>query len=319
MAQETNTFSSYQAIGNREDLTDEIHMISPTDTPFQSAIRKSVAKAVTHEWQEDALADAVADNASIEGDEISVVTAAPTVRLGNTCQILEKNARVTGTQEAVDKAGRNKEMAYQVAKRLKELKRDLESSLLANQIRVVGNDSTARRMAGLPTFLTVSSRGPGAGTAGADPVGADGTAAATDANAQRAFIESQLQAVHQELWTEGADPTLLMVGPHNRTVASTFTGGATKFDKTEDKKLYATIDVYVGDFGDLKIVPNRFQRARDAYLVDPNYAKLCYLRKPSSQDIAINGDNRTKQIIMEVTLEVCARKSHGVVADLTTA
>jgi hypothetical protein len=319
MTQETNTFSTHQAIGNREDLTDEIHMISPTDTPFQSAIRKSTAKAVHHEWQEDALANAVANNAKIEGDAISVELSAPTVRLGNYAQILEKNARVTGTQEAVDKAGRNREMAYQVAKRLKELKRDLESSLLANQARVVGNDSTARRMAGLPTWLTVSSRGPGSGTAGANPVGANGTAAATDANAQRAFLESQVQAVHQALWNEGADPTILMVGPHNRTVASTFTGGATKFDKTEDKKLYATIDVYVGDFGDLKIVPNRFQRAREAFLVDPNYAKLCYLRRPFSQDIAINGDNKTKQIIMEATLEVCNRKAHGVVADLTTA
>ena len=313
MAQETNTFSSYDAIGNREDLTNEIHMISPTDTPFQSAIRKASAKAVYHEWQEDSLAAASGSNAQIEGDTISVDAAAATTRLGNYTQILEKNARVTGTQEAVDKAGRNREMAYQVAKRMKELKRDLETSLLANNARVAGNDSTAREMAGLPAWLTVDSRA-GDGTA---PTG-DGTDAAVDGTA-RAFTEAMVKAVHQELWNEGADPSILMVGPHNKTVASTFTGGATKFDKTEDKKLYATIDVYVGDFGDLKIVPNRFQPASMAFLVDPAYAKLCYLRKPFSQDIAINGDNRTKQILMEATLEVCNRKSHGVVADLTTS
>lgn len=314
MAQETNTFSSYQAIGNREDLTDEIHMISPTETPFQAAIKKGTAKATYHEWQQDSLAAAVANNAKIEGDAISVAASTATSRLGNWTQILEKNARVTGTQEAVDKAGRNREMAREVAKRMKEIKRDLESSLLANQARVVGNDSTARRLAGLPSWLTVASRG----ATGADPVGADGTAAATDGD-QRAFTEDQVKAVHQELYTEGADPTILMVGPHNRTVASTFTGGATKFDKTEDKTLYATIEVYKGDFGDLKIVPNRFQRTRDAFLVDPTMAKLAYLRRPFSQDISINGDNRTKQILMEVTLEVCNTKAHGTVADLTVS
>ena len=318
MAQEADTFSSYDAIGNREDLTNEIHMISPTDTPFQSAIKKGSAKAVYHEWQQDSLAAASGSNAQIEGDTISVDSPAATTRLGNYCQILEKNARVTGTQEAVDKAGRSREMAYQMAKRMKELKRDLETSLLANNARVAGNDSTAREMAGLNAWLTVSDRGPGAGTAGADPTG-DGSNAATAANAQRAFTEDQVKAVHQELWNEGADASILMVGPHNKTVASTFTGGATKFDKTEDKKLYATIDVYVGDFGDLKIVPNRFQPARDAFLIDPSMAKLCYLRRPFSQDIAINGDNRTKQILTEVTLEVCNTKAHGVVADLTTA
>lgn len=313
MAQETNTFSSYDAIGNREDLTNEIHMISPTDTPFQSAIKKATAKAVYHEWQEDSLAAASGSNAQIEGDAISVDAATATTRLGNYCQILEKNARVTGTQEAVDKAGRNREMAYQVAKRMKELKRDLETSLLANNVRVAGNDSTARELGGLPTFAGVVND-----AADATPPTGDGTDIHTDGT-PRAFSETILKAAQQAAWNEGADPSILMVGPYNKTVASTFNGGATKFDKTEDKKLYATVDVYVGDFGDLKIVPNRFQPADMAFLVDPSMAKLCYLRRPFSQDIAVNGDNRTKQILMEATLEVCNTKAHAMIADLTTS
>ena len=150
-------FSTYDAIGNREDLSNVIYMISPTNTPFMSGIDKSTADATLHEWQTDALA-AAADNAVIEGDDATTDVATATTRLTNYTQISDKVPRVTGTQEVVNKAGRRSEMAYQIAKRSKELKRDIETGLLKDSAKVAGNDSTARESAGLPTWIATCTR-----------------------------------------------------------------------------------------------------------------------------------------------------------------
>ena len=143
MAQVTGTFSSYDAVGQREDLTDIIYSIAPTDTPFMSGIAKEQASAVFHEWQTDSLAAATANNAQIEGDEISFSAPSATTRLGNRTQISRKSVIVSGTLDTVSKAGRNNELAYQISKASKELKRDMETILTANQAPVTGNDSTA--------------------------------------------------------------------------------------------------------------------------------------------------------------------------------
>src|SRR5690625_4510623 len=153
MAQPSNTFSSYDAVGNREDLSDIIYDISPDATPLLSAIGKNKARGSLHEWQTDALAAADADNAQIEGDEAVTDASAPTTRLNNYTQISSKVARVTGTQESVDKAGRRSEMAYQMAKRMKEIKTDVEARLLSNKAKVAGTDLVARQAAGLQTWI----------------------------------------------------------------------------------------------------------------------------------------------------------------------
>jgi hypothetical protein len=122
MTAPSGTFQTHQAIGNREDLTDAIYNLSPTETPFVTMAAKVKAKAVNHEWQTDELA-AAASNANIEGDDSSTNTAVPTVRLNNYCQIFKKTIQVSGTQESVNKAGRDSEIAYQLMKRGKEIKR----------------------------------------------------------------------------------------------------------------------------------------------------------------------------------------------------
>ena len=132
MTQVENAFDTYEAIGNREDLINQIYDISPTKTPFLSGTARNTASATLHEWQTDALVAAASDNAQLEGDEVTRAASLPTTRLNNSCQISRKDATVTGTQDVVDKAGRTREMAYQMMKRTKELKRDMESSLLAN-------------------------------------------------------------------------------------------------------------------------------------------------------------------------------------------
>lgn len=316
MAQPSNTFSSYDAVGNREDLIDRIYSISPTETPFLTGVGRTKATATYHEWQTDSLAAAAA-NAVIEGDEATTDASAATTRLGNYTQIMDKVARTTGTQEAVNKAGRKSEMAHQLAKRSQELKRDLEFALVGvNNAKVAGDDSTAREMASVQSWIaTNTDKSTGGTVAGVDPTG-DGTDARTDGD-QRAFTEDMLKTVVQGCWNEGGNPTVLMVGAHNKQVVSGFTGGATRFDKSEDKKLNAAIDVYVSDFGELKIVPNRFMRARDALVLDMSMWKVAYLRPFVTKDLARTGDSERKQILVEATLQASQEAASGIIADLT--
>src|SRR5258705_1791751 len=180
MALPSQTFSTYAAIGNREDLSDVIFRIAPTDPPFMSAIEREKASAVNHEWQTQALASVDTANAVLEGDDATTDNVTATVRLGNICQISDKVARVTGTQQAVDHAGRDDELAYQEMLKGLELKRDMESILCGtNQAKNAGNTSTARVTASVLSWIkTNTSKGTAGGAA--DPSAADGTGTRTD-------------------------------------------------------------------------------------------------------------------------------------------
>ena len=315
MAQVTNTYSTYDAVGEREDLSDIIYSISPTDTPFMSGIAKENATAVFHEWQTDALAAAASDNYQIEGDEISFAAPSATTRLGNRTQISRKSVIVSGTLDSVSKAGRNNELAYQISKASKELKRDMETSLTANQAPVTGDDSTPRRLAGLESWIkTNTSKG---GGSGADPT-TSGTNARTDGT-QRAFTEDQLKSVIKSVWNAGGDPTMVMVGPFNKQKLSGFTGNSTRFDAGADATLYTSVDVYASDFGQLQVVPNRFSRDRDAWVLDMNYWGIAFLRDFTMHELAKTGDTEKRQLLVEATLESRNEGASGLVADLTTS
>lgn len=320
MAIVTNTFTRYSAIGIREDLSNVIYNISPEETPFISNVSRENVKNTYFEWQTDALAAASASNAALEGDDISSFQAVtPTARVGNYTQISTKNVIISGTLEAVDKAGRRSELTYQLAKMGSELKRDMESALLANQAAVAGNTTTARRTAGLPAWLTSNTN---FGTGGADPtVGSTPTAARTDGT-QRAFTEALLKDVIAEVWTSGGTPKMLMVGAFNKQAASAFSGIATKFRDVpagQQAQIIGAADVYVSDFGTVNIVPNRFQRARDAFVVDPEYASLAILRPIQQTELAKTGDAEKRLMLVEYGLKVSNQAAHGIVADLTTS
>lgn len=314
MALPTNATSTYAINGIREDLSDIIYDVSPTDTPFLSMAGRTEATSTYHEWQVDSLAAAAA-NYVIEGDDATTDAVSATTRRGNYTNISDKVARVTGTSRAVNTAGREDEMDYQVLKRAKELKRDMETVLLSNNARVAGNDTTARECAGLPAwiFTNVDRNG------GANPTG-DGTDARTNGT-QRAFTEDQVKTVMQLCWENGGTPTVLMTGSFNRQIASSFTGGKTGFQKADDSTLHATYDVYESDFGALKMIPNRFQPARDAYLLQMDMWKVAFMpgRNMVTYDLAKTGDTDRKQVLAEYTLEACNEKASGIVADLTTS
>ena len=316
MALETNAFATYEAVGNREDLTNAIYRIDPTDTPFISGIERAKANATKHEWQTQALA-AAASNKQLEGDAFSAAAATPTVRLSNECQISYKVARVTNTQRVVNKAGRGDEMTYQMMLKGLELRRDLEVNVAGtNQAKATGTDTAARALASVLSWLkTNTSKG---GGSGADPSAADGTGTRTDGT-QRAFTESLLKTVLQSAWTNGGKPDTIMVGAFNKQQFSTFTGRSSPIEQASSKKIVAAVDAYESDFGRLKVVPNRFMRTRDCLVLQMDMWAKATLRDMNTIDIAVTGDSVSKAIVTEMTIEARNEKASGIVADLTTA
>lgn len=324
MAQPTNLFDRYDATNSvREDLANIIYNISPEDTVFMSNVGRDTAKQTYTEWQTDALAAASTTNAQIEGDDAAADSLAATNRVGNYTQISRKVVATSGTLEAVDTAGFRSAMAYQMAKAASELKRDMETALLFNQAAAAGNSSTARKTAGLPAWLRSNVS---AGSGGGNPTMSstnDGypNAARTDGT-QRTFTETMLKDVIQSVWTNGGTPKLLLVGPFNKRTASSFAGiAAARFnvDGAKPSTIIGAADIYVSDFGNVSIVPSRFQRERDAFVVDPEYAAVSYLRNFQTADLSKTGDSEKKMIVVEYALKVRTEKAHGIIADLTTS
>jgi hypothetical protein len=318
MALPAGAFATYEAVGNREDLSDIIYRIDPTDTPFLSGIDREKADAVNHEWQLQRLA-AVGTNAQLEGDDVVADTTTPTVRRGNIAQISRKAPRVTGTQRAVDHAGRGDEMAYQEMLKGLELKRDMENQLVGRNVaKNAGNDTTARVTASVLSWIKTNTN---VGVGGVDPAAADGTGTRTDAGTQRAFQETQLKDVLQKIWTTGGKPDTIFTGAFNKQVFSTFTGRATPTEDTRAKKITASVTAYDSDFGMLNIVPNRFQRPRDVLVVQMDMWACAYLngRKMVSFPLAKTGDSDLKVLISEYALVSRNEAASGGVFDLTTS
>jgi hypothetical protein len=318
MALPANTFTTYSAVGNREDLSDEIYRIDPTETPFITGIDKSKATAVLHEWQTQALAAASGANAQLEGDDVTRDAATATVRLGNVCQISRKVPAVTGTQRSVNSAGRGDEMEYQEMLKGLELRRDMESVIVgSNQAKATGNTTTPRKTASVLSWIKSNTS---AGSGGADPAAADGTGTRTDGT-QRAFTEAQLKTVLNAIWTNGGKPDTIMTGAFNKQVFSTFTGRSTPTQDAAAKKITASVQVYESDFGTLRIVPNRFQRARDVLVLQMDMWGIAYLngRKFVSTPVAKTGDSDARLLLSEYALEARNEKASGGVFDLTTS
>lgn len=317
MAVPTNTFQRHQAIGNREDLADIIYDVSPEDTPFISNVSKVKASNTLHEHQTDVLASP-ASNQQVEGDDASNTAVTPTVRIGNYVQILSKTTQVSGTMGALDLAGRRSEMAYQIARRGVELKKDLEFALVRNQASSAGSASAARVMGGLESGISTNIS---SGTGGSTTAISGATWTAPTDGTQRAFTETLLKTVIKSMWTNGGDPKIAMMGPSNKQTFSSFSGIADNrymVPGEEQGKIIGACDVYVSDFGTTLTVPSRIQRDRTAFILDPEYASVAYLRDFSTNDLAKTGDSERKQIIVEASLQLNNEKAHGKVADLST-
>lgn len=317
MAIVANTFTSFDAKGIREELSNVINNISPEEVPLQSNIGSKNVSNTYFEWQTDSLA-AVDKTPVIDGDDVTSFDAtSATTRVGNYTTILRRTVVVADNLNAQDLAGRNDEFAFQIAKRGRELKRDLEAVLTDNNAKVAGNSSTARETAGLGAWIATNDV---FGTGGASPTG-DGSDARTDGT-QADFTEAMLKSAMQAAYTAGGNPSILMVGPFNKTQVSGFAGiAAQRYQAPSNAPttIIGAADVYLSDFGTLQVVPNRFQRERDAFLLDPEYASVNYLRPIQKVDLAKTGDASKAMLLVEAGLEVGNEAAHGGIFDLTTS
>lgn len=333
MSQFTGTYDAFDLVGAREDLSDVIYRVTPSDTPFVSAIGRTKAKGVFHEWQTDTLASAVTNNQAIEGDEFTFSDPSATVRVGNRLQILRKLFLISNTADAIDLAGRESETALQTVKKGLELRRDIEVSCIGRNVSsVTGSSSAARVLGSLSSWLVTNDSGtPGAspanrGTSGGSTGFSSGnTVLATDGTT-RAFTQAMLDAVIGKMYDNSGmvDDVIAMAGKSQKAVLTGFDGIAgTVFHEAKDRTIMSTADVYASQFGDIKIMPNRYIRQtsnvdREVYLVRPAYAKLAVLRPIQMvDDIAKTGDATKHAIITELTLQVDNEAAHGICADLS--
>jgi hypothetical protein len=320
MAIVTNTFTTFDAKGIREDLSNVITNIAPEETPYMSNIgRESVSNSL-YEWQTDTLASAAA-NKQLEGDDVTSFDAVvATVRLQNYAQISRKTIVLSATEETVNKAGRKSELAYQIAKRGAELKRDQEFTMLNGAVAAAGNTTTARGTASLGAFVKTNVD---MQTNGANPSYTTlPNSARTDGNV-RTFTETILKNVIQQVWTAGGTPKMLMCGPVNKQRVSGFSGiASSRFNIDGGAKpatLVGAVDIYVSDFGNVQVIANRFQRERDAWVIDPDMAKMTTLRPYQQVELAKTGDAEKRMLIVEWGHKVLAENGLGLAADLVTS
>ena len=318
MTQPTGTFSSYDAKGIREDLSDMIFDVSPEETPFYTMCKKVKARNTNHEWQTDALRSS-GTNAHIEGDDTTAVARGATVRLGNYTQIFKDAVVVPDTDDGLDKAGRTKEIAYQSLKMAKEQKLDIEKALFDNNAKVAGDDSTPRELAGLPTWLKTNTVFE-SGNSGADPAGT-GANARTDDGTPVAFSQARFDTCMQAIWESGGRPDKVFLSAFQMNKALAFVGNNNQRSTVQGAgaKVVNDLGVYVTPWGNVEFVPVRENRSRDVFILQSDKWAVATLRGTKNVELAKTGDATKRQIVTELTLESRNEKASGAVYDNTTS
>ena len=322
MAIASNTSLTYSSVAIREDLSDVIYNISPMDTPFMSGCGKEKADNTYFQWQTDSIGAGSA-NRVIEGDNdpAAVARSLPT-KVGNYCQISRYVVQTSGTDDSVDYAGHGKHQAYRLAKRGKQMKRDMEFMFTQNIAQVAGNATLSRASAGIPAWLLTNyvSMG-GSGPAGAGPVGGNGTAAATDAGSVVSITEAGMKSVIKSCYENGGNPDTILCKPDIKQAISGLSNlGVTTLntDLNSPKPGFAVgaVDVYVSDFGNFKILPDRNQnRSRDVFFLDMDFWAIAWLRDMHTIDLAKTGDSTKQMLIGEYGLVSKNEAASGVLSN----
>jgi hypothetical protein len=321
----TNMLQTYTVIGMKEEVDDKIYRVSPEETPFVSMIGRDAVDATTPEWQRDALRTPAA-NAAIEGADATYAAQVQPERLSNKTQIIQDTMSITGTTDRVAKYGRDKESARLKAKKMVELKKDIEWATIGQGAFVAGAVSTARQLRGLYGWVATNNQ---LGVAGSPAAPVISTNTAPVAGTLRAFTEALLVANILQVYQSGGKAQNLMVTPVHKQKVSTFTGNVTRMNDVSNKevRLQTSFSVYGHDFGETKVIPNRVMGlgtsvtnaglVNTAYLIDPEQCSLGVLRPFQATPLAKVGDSDNFQILTELTLKVNEEKALGAIRDLT--
>ncbi len=316
MAVAANTIQNVARVGVREDLEEKIAELFPDETPFIDMIGRSKASNTYTEWQTDTLAAADETNAAIQGDDLSNLSRANTVRVGNHTQIMTKVVGSSTTVEWTNKAGRKSELARELMKAGRELRTDMEKRCLGNYASVAATSGVAGKTAGALAFLTSNvSRG----ATGANGGFSAGIVAAATNGTARPYTETLLKTVLQSIWAAGGNPKAVITNGTQKQAEAAFVGLASQRRETGDKAItiVAGADVYVSDFGKIAFVADRFASARDALIVDPEYFDIAVGEAITPFDLAQTGLAKRKAIRTEFALRCLNQAASGVVADLS--
>lgn len=319
MAVPGNTVQRAALIGVREDLIDKISNVDPTETPFMNNIGSGTAKQTLHEWQTDSLVAANGSNAAIEGDDATNDARPLTKRMQNYTQLSRKTVQVSDTADAVNKAGRDKQMAYEMAKIAPELRRDMEVRLCGNFAAVPGAAGTAGQASGAVAMVRTNASRGATGTAATLSGGTSGYVNAVGtAGTLRTITEAMLKTAIQLAWTAGGKPKIALMSGTIKQTASTFTGIAQQRREAGDKAvtIIGAADVYVSDFGDIAFVPSRFTTGRDVLVYDPALFHTCYLQPMQDKPLAENGNSTRRLMWAEYTLRCDNELGSAVIADV---
>lgn len=314
MATATTTTVSNTS-GLAEDFEDIIFNVSPTDTPMLTMAKRKKATARYHQWQVDSLA-AASSNIAEEGADASYTTAAGTTTLGNYCQISRKTVDISRTLDIVNKYGRKSEVAYQLMKKGKELKRDMEFTICRNQASA---STTARASAGWECMISANLvRANSALTAGYSVRGFSAASwTAPEDGSLVTFVEANLVSALGLAWEDGGDPSVIMMSKKNKNLFSAFAGVATKYNPLTGKASPATIvgsaDVYVSDFGNHAVKLNRYMRNEAVFCIDPEYISVAYLDGIKKTPMAKTGDSERHLLTVEYCLVSDSQDAHATI------
>lgn len=312
------------AVSNREDLTDVLTILAPEETPVLSSASKTKASSTFVEWTVDKLADPVSTGIS-EGADVTAFTDkfASRARLGNYVQKFRRDYMVSDLQEAVDSVGPAK-VAQAEAKAIREIKRDIEKTLLSD------NDRSAEDGAGTPYKL----RGLGRWIGGSDsdvpsdyrtPAGSVSTAGA---NLTETQLNTLIRSVYEQI---GSTQNLTLVADTNlRTQISDFArfangttdAGTDQYIRTVNtdmgnSTIKLSVEIYQSDFGTVTIVNSNPKCSNDTtnldegYLVNPEYYGIHDLIPMGSTRLPNMGGGERGYVDCSLTLGVYHPAAHG--------
>lgn len=323
MANASFSFQTYSQIGAREDLTDMIYRISPTETPFMNSAARESANSTKHEWQIDAIASAISTNQGAESNNPTNTTVVPTSRIFNYCEIPQYAFQISGTAQAMNTAGRASEMAFQLVKYGLQMKRDMEKAASgANGFAVGTSSAVARVSASLESWMSSNNTSMASNNGTVGYVTGTGCTAPIDCTSVATVTEANVKAIIRAAWVAGGEPDTILTGPYNKVKVSGFSGILTNniFQQAGGQaKIVAAADAYVSDFGTLKVIPSRFNRDRTVSILDMNYWAIAYLRPFQSLQLAVTGDSTQRMILAEYTVVSRNEAASGKVVDCATS
>ena len=308
---EANRKTTFDSPANREDLQDIVYNVDPWETPFYTRIPTAGATAMLHQWPIDELAAPSGSNAAIEGDDLTIQASVNPTRATNQVQIFTKTLMVSSSQQAVLQAGVDDEIDYQLVKKTKEIRTDIETVMLSDNVKSAGNKTTASTMAGYGSYCLAGYNGTGTG-----PTGGDGSTAPV-AGTARAFDETILRTNLADIWDNGGSVDMIVAGKVQKSAISGFSGYADRVKTAEDRRLVAAIDIYESDFHDSEVVACRHIAANRVFTVQTDMWASAELLPLYQFEMGKTGIADKWGLECQLTLEARNQKASGQIRDLT--